>query len=129
MDHSTNYFDTFIEVAEDCPVTQAEAPPDKDPKSAARITFEMLDGHPYEFTSDEVLYGANGARRGLSTQEFFSKGQPCMRSSPLTKRYGWGVHSDAGGRLALVAMESPEYAQFIEAAGLRHLKGMRSTRR
>ncbi|WP_460462089.1 DUF6157 family protein [Arthrobacter pigmenti] len=27
MEHTTNYFDTFIEVAEDCPVARSEVPP------------------------------------------------------------------------------------------------------
>lgn len=81
------------------------------------------------FTSDDVLYAANGERRGLSREEFFSKGQPCMRSSPLTKRYGWGVHSDADGRIAIFPMESAEYSAFVSDANVRHVKGMRSSRK
>jgi hypothetical protein len=32
MIHTTNYFNTFIEVAEDCPVIVAEVPPQKEEK-------------------------------------------------------------------------------------------------
>lgn len=80
---TTNYYDTFIEVAEDCPVEKAEVPPVKGPKSAAQIEYEMLINSPYKYTSDDVLYAANGKRRGMSREAFFSKGQPCFRSSPF----------------------------------------------
>lgn len=126
--HTTNYFDTFIEVAEDCVACVGEEPPAKAPKSAAQITFEMLAESPHQFTSDDVLFAAHGERRGISREEFFSKGQPCMRSSPLTKRYGWGVHSDSAGRLAIVGVESAEYQRLAADPSLRHLKAMRSKR-
>ncbi len=32
-----------------------------------------------------------------------------MRSSALPKRYGWGVHSNEDGKLALVAVEDAKY--------------------
>lgn len=127
--HTTNYHDAFIEVAEDCPVTQAEVPPAKEPKSVAQIEYEMLATHPYKYTSDDVLYAANGERRGISREDFFSKGQPCFRSSPLTKRYGWGVHSDQDGKIAIYPMESAEYKEFSQDAKISHLRGMRSSKK
>jgi hypothetical protein len=126
--HTTNYFNTFIEVAEDCPVAEAEIPPAKEPKSVARIEYEMVRDSPYKYTSDDVLHVANGERRGVSREEYFSKGQPCFRSSPLTKRYGWGVHSDSAGRIAIYPMESAEYKRLAADEGLTHLKAMRSKR-
>ncbi len=132
--HSTNYFDTFIGVAEDCPVTSAEIPPVKgENKTIAALQFEKLIEHPYAFTSDEVIFGAYATRQGYGGQQlkeekekFFSKGQACMRSSPLTKRYGWGVHSDAEGKIAIYPMESEEYRQFQTSRSLKQTKGMRS---
>jgi Family of unknown function (DUF6157) len=127
--HSTKYSDTFIAVAEDCPVEVAEIPPMREQPTAAQIQYEMLAGNPYQYTSDDVLYAANGQCRGISREEFFSKGQPCFRSSPLTKRYGWGVHSDSDGKIAIFPIESPEYARLAGDASLRQLTGMRSARR
>jgi hypothetical protein len=127
--HTTNYFDTFISVADDCPVTEAEVPPSREPRSSAQIQYEMLAGSPYVHTSDEVLYAANGERRGLSREEFFSNGQPCLRSSPLTKRYGWGVHANSDGKVALLAMESDEYAALVNDPGISQLQAMRSSRK
>ena len=126
--HTTNYYNTFIEVAADCPITHSEVPPTKEPKSVAQIEYEMLTKNPYKYTSDDVLYAANGERRGISREEFFSKGQPCFRSSPLTKRYGWGVHGDKDGKIALYAMESAEYKVFVEDSDINHVKAMRSSR-
>jgi hypothetical protein len=127
--HSTNYYDTFIAVAEDCPVERGEAPPAKDPPTAARIQYDLMAENPYRFTSDDVVYAATGQRRGMSREVFFSKGQPCLRSSPLAKRYGWGVHSDGEGRVAIYAIESPQYRKLSEDSSLRQLKAMRSRRR
>ncbi len=127
--HTTNYFDTFIEIAEDCPVSVAESPPEKEPKTAARIEYDMLKDSPYQFTSDDVLYASNGNRRGISHEDFFSKGQPCFRSSALTKRYGWGVHSDNTGRIAFFAVESPEYKRLSGDESIKHVKALRSSKK
>ena len=40
--HTTNYFNTFIEVSEDCPLSAAESPPSKAPKTATQIEYEIL---------------------------------------------------------------------------------------
>jgi len=47
--------------------------------------------------------------------DFLSMPQPCLRSSVLTKRYGWGFHSDGERRVALYAFELPEYQRFIRS--------------
>ena len=42
--HTTNYINTFIEVAEDCPVTYGVKPPFKDSmRSVPNIQFEMIN--------------------------------------------------------------------------------------
>ena len=52
----------------------------------------MLHEHPYEYTSDDVLFAVHATRKGYAEEDlaerrelFFSKGQPCFRASPLTK--------------------------------------------
>ena len=117
--HTTNYFDTFIAVAPDTAATAATEPPQRPTPSVAELTYRMIAEHPYGFTSDDVIFGVWADRRGIAEDEresaraeFFAKGQPCLRSSDLGKRYGWGVHSDAEGRVAIYGIESPEYAAF-----------------
>jgi len=127
--YTTNYLDTFIEVAEDCSVTHAEEPPLKEPKTSARIEYEMLINSPYQYTSDDVLYESNGSRKGIGREDFFSKGQPCFRASALTKRYGWGVHSNGDGKIAIYTMESDDYKRLSADENTKHLKAMRSSKK
>lgn len=134
--HTTNYINTFIEVAPDCPVKIGEVPPQKkDTKTVANSQFELIAHNPYKYTSDEVIFQVFAEKNKIprSTQaaereQFFSKGQPCLRSSPLTKRYGWGIHCNAEGKVAIYAVDSPEYRQFAKDKNLQHVKAMRSKR-
>ena len=49
--HTTNCFDTFIQVAPDCPATEAVVPISKrEPKSFPQIEYELLASSPYKFT-------------------------------------------------------------------------------
>lgn len=134
--HTTNYQNTFIEVADDCPATSGEMPPVKgDKQTIGNVQFDLLYEHPYEHTSDDVIFATYAIRNGLkkselkaAREEFFSKGQPCMRTSPLTKRYGWGVHSDDKGKIAIYPMDSPEYKKFAKDKTLQHTKAMKTSR-
>ena len=134
--HTTNYIDTFIEVADDCSAKQSEIPPlgDKS-KSIARLQFELLRDAPYTFTSDDVIFGAFALKNGLeesekeaARKEYFAKGQPCFRASPLTKRYGWGIHSNSEGKIAMYALESIEYKHFVDDTSVSKVKAMKSKR-
>lgn len=132
--HTTNYSDTFIVIAEDCPATIGETPPTKaEAKSVAKIQYDLVSKNPYKYTSDDVLFQVYADRNDLSKREFkearekfFSKGQPCFRASPLTKRYGWGVHSDKDGRIAIYGCETAAYKTFSKDKNLKIVKAMRS---
>jgi len=132
--HTTNYKDTFIEIAEDSPNYSGEIPPMKgEEKSIATIQFEMLNQNPYKFTSDEILFHCYAAKNGFTSNErdakrelFFSKGQPCFRCSPLTKRYGWGIHSNEEGKIAMYGSETDGYKKFSADKSLQIVKAMRS---
>src|SRR5690554_6579862 len=105
--HTTNYYNTFITVSDDCPVTAGEIPTSKSEKNTiATLQFDILSQHPYKFTSDDVLFQVYGVRNEImeagheeARQQFFSKGQACFRASPLPKLYGWGVHCDENGKM------------------------------
>jgi len=134
--NSTNYFDTFISVAEDCPTNVAQFPgPRGDKKTVAQMQYEMIIDNPYKYTSDDVLSHVDAERkeiiisnRDVARKEYFSKGQPCFRASPLTKRYGWGVHSDSHGKIAIYPVNSKGYDQHFKNSNLKQLKAMRSER-
>lgn len=128
--HSTNYFNTFIRVAVDCPRKSAEVPPDKAPKSIARRSWELLTQNPpYTYTSDELLYQLYTERHGDTPWEkYWAKGRACLRCSPLGKRYGWGLHFDAEGQIAVLDSTSKEYAQHAANKNLTQKTAMKLRR-
>ncbi len=134
--HTTNYRHTLITPADDTKVDQAVIPPLKqDKKTIAQLQFEMIYNEPYKYTSDEVLFEIYLLRKGCARdavaeekRNFFSKGQPCLRTSALAKQYGWGIHHDAEGRVALIAMESDEFKALVEDPGIKNVKAMKTSR-
>lgn len=135
--HTTNYFNTLIEVADDCPVAAAQVPSSKgDIKTAAQLQYELVSKHPYQYTSDDVLFQVYARRNDLTPsaykaarEAFFSKGQPCLRASPLTKRYGFGVHADKNGKIALYGVETSYYAQLLQDETVKKVKAMRTSKK
>ncbi len=135
--HTTNYFDTFIEVADDCPTEISEVPtPKGDQKTIAVLQYELLAGNPYTFTSDDIFFQVFAEKNDLTKAEygeartqFFSKGQPCFRSSPLTKRYGFGVHANKEGKVAIFGRESQEYERFVQDPAIKKVKAMRTSKK
>jgi len=54
--------------------------------------------------------------------------QPCFRASPLTKTYGFGIHCDSSGKVALCGMETEEYQGFLSDSRIKKLKAMKSSK-
>lgn len=135
--HTTNYYNTFIEAADDCPAGLGTVPPAKEGNpSVANLQFKQLTAHPYSFNSDEILFSVFAIRKEIpeteweeQRQSFFSKGQACFRASPLLKTYGWGIHCNAEGKIALYGKETAEYQQFLVDDSIKKLKAMRSKRK
>jgi hypothetical protein len=50
------------------------------------------------------------------------------RVSALAKRYGWGIHNNAEGKIALIAVESPEYKRLMNDPRTTKIKAFRSKR-
>ncbi|WP_114749716.1 DUF6157 family protein [Pleomorphovibrio marinus] len=133
--HSTNYFDTFIEVAEDTKASCGTQPPSKGKKTVAEMQYELMVSNPYTYTSDDIFFQVFAERNDLTEAEhkqareqFFSKGQPCFRASPLTKTYGFGVHSNSEGKVAIYGMETTEYQHFLGDKNTRKIKAMKSSK-
>lgn len=134
--HTTNYLDTFICVAPDCKATHAIVPPQKEDKiSAAYLQYEIISRNPYKYTSDDVLFMVHAAKQELPTvlweserATFFTKPQACFRTSALAKQYGWGIHSDSDGKVALYSIETEAYQKFMDASNIAVIPAMRSKR-
>ncbi|TYP96874.1 hypothetical protein BC792_10498 [Sphingobacterium allocomposti] len=132
--YSTNYYDTLITVAADSKAHRGAAPPARaGAKTVAALQFDLLINHPYAFTSDDLLFTVYADRLGLREDErqearlrFFSKGQPCLRTSPLAKTYGWGIHADGQGKIKLVDSSSEEYQQLLNNSDISKVAAMKS---
>lgn len=133
--HTTNYFNTFIEVAEDSKTNCGTQPPAKNKKTVAEMQYELVVNNPYKFTSDDIFFQVFADRNDLTESQynqarlqFFSKGQPCFRASPLPKIYGYGIHHDNAGKVALYGMETDEYKHLIADTKIKKVKAMKSSK-
>ncbi|MFC6356802.1 DUF6157 family protein [Luethyella okanaganae] len=121
-----DYVNTFIAVAEDCAAVAGTVPPEKaeNPSIAAR-TCRMIAENPYGHTSGDVIFEVYADRAGIPDAErpearaaYYGIGRACLRSSDLGKRYGWGIHADERGRIALVGVETEEYARLASGVAV-----------
>lgn len=132
--HSTNYLNTLIQIAEDSKnVTGTKPPVKSEKKTIANIQFEILSKNPYKFTSDELLINVIAKRKDATDNElieikelFHSKGQPCLRCSPLTKSYGWGIHANQDGKTALFSASSEAYENLVNDSNIKKVTAMKS---
>jgi hypothetical protein len=133
---SMNYYDTLIEVADDCPVSEAQVPQARGAKKTKPVVeYEMLAKHPYKYTEEDIAFETYAVLQDIpkaiwpkERQKFLSKGHPHLRVSALPKRYGWGIHNNAEGKIALIAVESPEYKQLMNDPGITKIRAFRSKR-
>lgn len=115
---------TFIIISEDCPTVGGRVPPHEDGRpSEARLQYELLSQHPYEYDIEALNFTVHCLRYGkdpvrASKAEFLSRPQPCLRTSPLTQTYGWGVHYDWAGRIALYPANSIAYQRLMRDPAL-----------
>jgi hypothetical protein len=131
-----NYYDTLVEVADDCPVSAAQVPQARGGKKAkAVVEYELLVEHPYSYTEEDIafevyalLHEIPKAKWPTERRKFLSKGHPHLRVSALAKRYGWGIHNNAEGKIALIAVESREYEQLLNDPHTTKVKAFRSKR-
>ncbi|HOT84142.1 MAG TPA: DUF6157 family protein [Candidatus Defluviicoccus seviourii] len=129
---TTNYHETLITPSDDSKRMQSAVP--ERPGTVAALQYELLAAAPYGMTSDDLIWRAHVLRNEAADTEaaraaFFAKGQPCLRASPLVRSYGWGIHHDTKGRIALIACESSDFARLLADPSVTKRPGMRSSRR
>ncbi len=114
---SVDYVDTFITVAPDSTADDGVVPARRgDAPTVASATYELIAGRPYHYTSGDVIFLVWADRQGIAEDardearaEFYAKPRACLRASDLGKRFGWGIHADAEGRLAVHPVGSATY--------------------
>ncbi|GIP21661.1 MULTISPECIES: DUF6157 family protein [Paenibacillus] len=121
-----SYTNTFIYIAEDCPVETSVVPVSgRAKKTAYEIEYELLSKNPYKFTEEDLLYEIHIRHKELPEDyvsshadeiraELFKKPHACLRASQLPKKYGWGIHYDEQGRIAIYGMETEQYREFTQ---------------
>ena len=132
-----NYYDTLIEIADDCLATTGQVPQARGgKKTKAMIEYELLVEHPYTYTEEDIAFEVYAVVHDIpkrswakEREKFLSKGHPHLRVSALAKRYGWGLHNNAEGKIAVVAVESPEYKRLAKDPCTTKIKAFRSNRR
>lgn len=132
-----NDYNALIEVSEDCPATKAEVPHSSaGKKTKPLLEYEMMAGHPYTYSEEDIAFETYALMHQVpkadwpkERQRFLSQDQACLRVSSLAKRYGWGIHNNAEGKTALVAVESSEYRRLIHDPDTTKIKAFRSSRR
>jgi Family of unknown function (DUF6157) len=131
--HSTNYFSTLISASPDCKASTGTVPSKEG--TIAALQHEMLAAAPYQMSSDDLLCAVEARRKGIARNKFaafrkafFSEPRACLRGSPLVKSYGWGIHHDGNGRMALVGRETSTYAAMMTDPSIAKVAGMRSRR-
>lgn len=133
------YTNTFIQIAPDSETTAGIIPESNRTTTPIHvIEYQLLSQNPYHFDHEALIFEVYLIRQGISEEErasqgevirtqLFEKEHPCLRASALTKRYGWGAHYDENGKIALYAVDSAEYKQFVETCP-NQLFAMRSKR-
>ena len=126
---------SFVVIADDSRATMATIPPLKEPRSLARMHYDLLIEHPYEYDIDSFNFEIFCQRNQIAPQDrdahraaFFSKGHPCMRASPLTKSHGFGAHYNSAGKIAIYPVDSRAYDKLARDPVNRVDMAMRSKR-
>lgn len=126
------YHDALIAAAPDSTASGGMVPA----RGVAAFQYALLDGHPYQLTQADVLFrtahrdtpGDLDALRAAHWDVFFAQPRACLRASPLPKTYGWGLHFDAAGRVALLPVDSLEYRRLMTDPRVKIVPALRSAR-
>lgn len=98
----------LIMVAEDSVVDRAVVPGPK--KTIPRITYEVLIENPYKYTEEDLRHEVHVVRRNKSGLKL---GSYNIKRSLLLQKFGWGIHRNKQGKMALIPVESAKYQELL----------------
>lgn len=132
-----SYKNTLITISEDSKVSSAKVPVIRNEKpTIAYIEHDLINNNPYKFTQEDVQFKTYLIKNQMEAEnaaqlreQFFSKSKACFRASPLVKNYGWGIHYNNQGKVAIYDVNSEMYNQLLKQDDITKLKGMRSKRK
>jgi Family of unknown function (DUF6157) len=130
---TTNYFRVLITASADSKANAGTIP--AKPGTIASLQFSLLAAQPYALTSDELLFEVYVQRNGIASSDrdreraaFSARPNPCLRTSPLVKVFGWGLHHDSAGKVAVLGVETEAYRALCADPDTTCVPGMRSRR-
>ena len=112
----------LITVADKCPANHGMEPTtNRAEKTITMHQYDVLTEMPYQLTYKQLKEEVHRTRRG---KEFTDEQLETymMKRSELCKIYGWGVHEDKNGTLALVGCETKEYRRLVRKPGVERKK-------
>ncbi|MGE7651183.1 DUF6157 family protein [Peribacillus frigoritolerans] len=132
-----SYKNTLITISEDSKVSSAKVPVIRNEKpTIAYIEHDLINNNPYKFTQEDVQFKTYLIKNQMEAEnaaelreQFFSKSKACFRASPLVKTYGWGIHYNNQGKIAIYDFNSEMYNLLLKQDDITKLKGMRSKRK
>ncbi|MEK4066495.1 DUF6157 family protein [Peribacillus sp. FSL R5-0717] len=132
-----SYKNTLITISEDSKVSSAKVPVIRNEKpTIAYIEHDLINNNPYKFTQEDVKFKTYLIKNQMEAEnaaelreQFFSKSKACFRASPLVKNYGWGIHYNNQGKIAIYDVNSEMYNLLLKQDDITKLKGMRSKRK
>lgn len=92
-------------------------------QTITQIYFEELIRNPYGFTEEELRHRVHvelRKRRDLKLKSY------SIKRSELLKKYGWGLHVDSAGRLALVGCDGKRYKELTRNPRVLKISGYRT---
>ncbi|GJD58923.1 DUF6157 family protein [Methylobacterium dankookense] len=130
---------SFVLVGADCPVTASVIPQTRGgAPTVPALQHMLLSADPYRYDHEGLIWEVYRHHKAIPPADevsarasLFSRSHPCMRASILPKRYGWGVHYDEAGRIAIVGMETGRYRELAASEpsmGITVVRAMRSKR-
>ena len=102
-----NRKNVLIEIAEDCGIKRGTIPEtEKSSDTITMIQYDELSKNPYKYNEYEFQKQVHHIRREkpeLNIDKYD------IRRSELCKKYGWGIHINEEGKVALVGAETDQY--------------------
>lgn len=131
------YTNTLITIAKDSPVEVSETPTSTRENTPMHIVvYELLLGNPYGHNHEQLVFESHIIHKKLGDlsreekevlwEKLMKRTHACLRTSPLTKKYGYGAHYDAVGNIALYPAESMVYKKFVKDKDIEKIPAMKN---
>ena len=121
-----NMKESLIRVAVNCPVSTGIDPLGRGNKNDAVhiIQYEILKAHPYMLDKDtfyELVYLLRLPTRSRKIKSY------SLARNVLPKRYGWGIHINKVGKLALVDCSGKKYKKLEKSRKVKKIRASKNS--